>query len=281
MLGLCAATCAAISAPSFRTTFASTAVGSFSRARRAGGTVAAGHARARFLAGRLGISLRDSRMRAGLRQADVAERARLSQSFVSHLERGQGRDTSIETWAIVAAALGEQFAAFLEHVPGADPPRDVEHLRRQRLVIEVAARGAWQAHPEFTIDDATLRSRAIDVVLLRPVQREAIAVEVWDLLTDVGAAMRSLEGKVSTLARRLAPVGTGSAGWIVRGLWVVRGTRRNRTILADFRPVFEARFPARSSEWLRALTDPATAVPGRDGLCWTDAKATRLIAWRP
>ena len=281
MLGLCATTASAATEAPSCTTKAAPAMGSFSRARRAGGTVAAGNARARFLAGRLGTSLRESRTRAGLRQADVAERARLSQSFVSHLERGHGRDTSIETWAIVAAAVGEQLAAFLERAPGADPPRDVEHLRRQHLVIEVAARGAWQARPEFTIDDATTRSRAIDVVLLRSVHREAIAVEVWDLLTDVGAAMRSLEGKVSMLTRRFAPDRTGPAGWIVRGLWVVRGTHRNRAILAEFQPIFAARFPGRSSEWLRALTDPATPIPSRDSLCWTDAKATRLIAWRP
>jgi transcriptional regulator with XRE-family HTH domain len=251
-------------------------VSSFRRARRAGTTVAVGRARARSLASRLGTGLREVRLRAGLRQADIAERARVSQSFVSRLERGEGTDTSIETWAIVAAAIGEQLAAFLERVPGADPPRDIEHLRRQLLVIQLASRGGWSAQPEITIDEGVVRSRAIDVVLLRPLHREAVAVEVWDLVTDVGAAMRSLDGKVATLGRRLA-----NPPWAVRGLWVMRATHRNRGLVAEFRLVFNARFPASSAEWLRALADPTTSMPGQDGLCWTDVSGTRLLAWRP
>jgi transcriptional regulator with XRE-family HTH domain len=228
-----------------------------------------------MIAGRLGTGLRESRLRAGLRQVDVAERARLSQPFISHLELGRGTDTSIETWAIVAAAIGEQFAAFLERVPGADPPRDLEHLRRQRLVIQLSSRGGWTAQPELAIDEGVVRSRAIDIVRSRPHRRDAVAVEVWGLLTDAGAAMRSLDGKVATLGRRLA-----NPPWAVRGLWVVRGTLRNRGLVAEFRSVFGARFPASSAEWLRALADPTTSMPGQDGLCWTDVSGTRLIAWR-
>jgi transcriptional regulator with XRE-family HTH domain len=250
-------------------------VSSFSRARRAGTTVAVGRARARSLASRLGTGLREMRLRAGLRQADVADRARISQSLVSRLEHGEGTDTSIETWAIVAAAVGEQLAAFMERVAGADPPRDLAHLRRQRLVIELASGGGWTAQPELAIDEGAVLSRAIDVVLMRPRRREAVAVEVWDLLTDVGAAMRSLDGKVATLGRRLA-----NPQWGVRGLWVVRGTHRNRALVAEFRSVFAARFPASSTEWLSALADPTTSMPGQDGLCWTDVRGTRLIAWR-
>ncbi len=255
---------------------------SFSRERRAGIPVGIGRSRARLLASRLGIGLRESRLRAGLRQADLADRARLSQSFISHLERGQGTDTSLETWSIVAAAMGEQLAAFLERQPGADLPRDLEHLRRQRLVIQLASRGGWTAQPGLAIDEGVVKSRAIDIVLTRPNRREAVAVEVWDLLTDVGAAMRSLDGKVATLGHRLTrAVDQATPPWAVRGQWVVRGTHRNRGLVAEFRPVFAARFPASSAEWLRALSDPATAMPRQDGLCWTDVTGTRLTPWRP
>jgi transcriptional regulator with XRE-family HTH domain len=201
-------------------------VTSFSRERRAGIPVGVGRSRAHVLASRLGTGLRESRLRAGLRQVDLADRARLSQTFISHLERGQGTDTSLETWSIVAAAIGEQLAAFLERRPGADLPRDLAHLRRQSLVIELASRGGWSAQPELAIDEGAVTSRAIDVVLTRRPRREAVAVEVWDLLTDVGAAMRSLDGKVATLGRRLV-----NPPWAVRGLWVVRGTHRNRALV--------------------------------------------------
>jgi transcriptional regulator with XRE-family HTH domain len=255
-------------------------VTSFSKARRAGTPVGLGRSRARMIAGRLGTGLRESRLRAGLRQVDVAERARLSQPFISHLELGRGTDTSIETWAIVAAVLGEQLAAFLERVAGADLPRDLAHLRRQGLVIELASRGGWTAQPELAIDEGAIRSRAIDVVLTRPLRREAVAVEVWDLLTDAGAAMRSLADKTHGLDRQLARVNGPDPRWIVRGLWIVRGTNRNHGLVAEFRSVFAARFPASSAEWLRALADSTTAMPGQDGLCWTDVSGTRLLAWR-
>jgi hypothetical protein len=111
---------------------------------------------------------------------------------------------------------------------------------------------------------------------MRPRDREAVAVEVWDLLTDVGAAMRSIDGKVATLGPRFA-----NPQWAVRGLWVVRGTNRNRRLVTEFGSVFAARFPAGSGQWLRALADPKTAMPGQDGLCWTDVSGTRLLAWRP
>ena len=45
-------------------------------------------------------------------------------------------------------AVGHQLAAFLELTPGATPPRDVEHLRRQQLVIDTATAGGWRAVPE-------------------------------------------------------------------------------------------------------------------------------------
>jgi transcriptional regulator with XRE-family HTH domain len=250
-------------------------VTSFSRERRAGIPVGVGRSRARVLASRLGTGLRESRLRAGIRQVDLADRARLSQTFISRLERGQGTDTSLETWSIVAAAIGEQLAAFLERRPGADLPRDLAHLRRQSLIIELASRGGWLAQPELAIDEGAVTSRAIDVVLTRPHRREAVAVEVWDLLTDVGAAMRSLDGKVATLGRRLA-----NPPWAIRGLWVVRATLRNGGLVAEFRPVFHARFPASSAGWLRALADQTIAMSGQDGLCWTDVSGTRLFAWR-
>jgi transcriptional regulator with XRE-family HTH domain len=256
-------------------------VGSFSQASRAGATVSIGRTRAEAIAKRLGVGLLDSRHASRMRQKDVGTKARVSQTFISRLERGRGAQTSIETWAIVAAATGYQLAAFLEQAPGADPPRDHEHLRRQQLVIEQAATGRWKAQVEVAVDDAGPRSRAIDVVLLRPMSRELVAVEIWDLLTDVGAAMRSLEGKVAALDRRHTHGRDLTApSWRVRGLWVIRATHRNRGLVREFGSVFSTRFPARSADWVRALTDPATPMPPDDGLLWSDISGSRLFARR-
>ena len=216
----------------------------------------------------------------------------MSQGLISRLELGQGQDASLETWACVAAAVGEQLVGFLELAPGATPPRDIEHLRRQSALIEAAAAGGWTALPELAIDPGAVRSRSIDVALIRQDRREAVAVEIWDWFDDVGASLRGLDGKVAGLQAKLAgragpardepatiaPVpGTGN-GWRVRGMFVVRDTRRNRTLIAELRPLFASRFPASSIAWLTALRS-TDAVPDGHGLLWSD-RAGRLTASR-
>ena len=117
-----------------------------------------------------------------------------------------------------------QLAAFFEAMPGADLPRDIEHLRRQNLVVATAQAGGWTAIPEATLDEGRW-SRSIDVLLSRAARREAAVVEVWDLLLDGGEAMRGLEAKVQALRAQLDPA------WRVQGLLLVRGTHRNRKLV--------------------------------------------------
>jgi transcriptional regulator with XRE-family HTH domain len=173
----------------------------------------------------MGTSLREARLANGLRQADAAAQAGVAQSYVSRLERGQGSATSIETWASVALAVGTQLAAFLEELPGATRPRDYEHLKRQQLVMKVAAAGGWRATSEQRIDRGSDRSRSIDVVLERAVSRETAVVEVWDWFDDIGAAWRVFDAKVAAVARRRAEQELlGAAPRRVAGLLVVRAT---------------------------------------------------------
>lgn len=259
---------------------------SFSSARRrADPSTVAGRARARTVAGRLGVALREARKTAGLTQRRVALRAGVSQAQISRLELGEGQDASIETWACVAAAVGEQLVGFLELAPGATPPRDIEHLRRQSALIEIATAGGWTALPELAIDLGAIRSRSIDVALIRRARREAVAVEIWNWFDDVGASLRGLDAKVALLAARLRdePVGSagpdgGSDGWQVRGLFVVRDTRRNRALAVELRPLFASRFTGSSAAWLRALSAEA-ALPDGHGLLWSDRRG-RLVASR-
>jgi transcriptional regulator with XRE-family HTH domain len=233
-----------------------------------------GRDRAEALAKRLGNGLRDARQRAGMSQRRLAARAGLSQPEISRLETGRGSDAGLDTWAACAAAVGSQLAAFLEQASGADLPRDIEHLRRQNLVVREAAPGGWDSLPEALLPDGTTHPRSIDVHLVRARRREAAIVEIWDLILDGGAAMRGLEGKVVTVRDRLGPL------WNVQGLLLVRGTQRNRRLVGELRPLFNARYPASSAAWLRALTVPEAPLPDAGGLAWTDVAGTRLVAAR-
>ena len=250
--------------------------------RRAGSSRIEGRNRGSTIANRLGVGLRESRLARGLRQVDVADRAGVAQTWISKMERGLGRTASLETWASVAAAVDQQLAAFLEDVPGADRPRDYEHLKRQQLIIETATSGGWLAIPELAIDLAPTRSRSVDVFLERAARREAVVVEIWDYFDDVGAAVRGLDGKVATLVRRcaIAEASAGSPAWRVGGLFVVRGTRRNRALVHEVSAIFRARFPGSSDAWMVALKDPRQPLPTQDALVWTDVAGTRLMPAR-
>ena len=164
-----------------------------------------------------------------------------------------GARRALETLCACAAALNVQLAAFVEAMPGADLPRDIEHLRRQNLVVATAQAGGWTAIPEATLDEGRW-SRSIDVLLSRAARREAAVVEIWDLLLDGGEAMRGLAAKVQALRAQLDPA------WRVQGLLLVRANAPEpgaRARSSD--DLFRATYPAASSAWLRALDGPRHA----------------------
>jgi len=101
-------------------------------------------------------------------------------------------------------------------------------------------------------------------------------VEIWDWFDDVGGVLRGLDGKVVALRDRL----DSSADWTVRGLFVVRDTRRNRQLVTELGPMFAARFPGNARTWLRALTDPRQLLPEGARLLWSDRAGTSLKASR-
>ena len=230
--------------------------------------------RARYLAQRIGRSLREVRLAQGLRQADVATAAGVSQSFYSRVERGLGTAASLETLAACARACGTQLAAFLEALPGASMPRDMEHLRRQQAVIALAANGGWTALPERAIDPDAARSRSIDVLLERARNGEIVVIEIVDLLLDAGGDIRGLTDKVHAMQR------TANGTRTVRGVLVIRATARNRRVVAELHALFASRFPASSTHWLAALARPDEPMPVEDGLLWTRATTPELFPAR-
>ena len=241
--------------------------------RRAGTAPSAGRRRSSYLASRLGIALKDSRIALALTQAEASDRAGVSQTFWSAVERGLGTAASLETLAACAAAVETQLAAFVEARPGSDLPRDIAHLRGQAAIVTFAEPGGWRARVEHSIDPASRRSRSVDVILDRSALAEVAVVELVDLFADGGDVMRGLADKVAVV-RRSAP------GLRVAGLLVLRATRRNRLLMTELRPLVEARFPASSSDWIAALRSPSHRMPTADGFVWARVDGTSLFAAR-
>lgn len=86
--------------------------------RRATREVLAGRRRAIQVAARLGVGLRDARLHTGRTQQECAASARLSQARWSNLERGLGASAPLATWAVAAAAAGQELVGFLDRAPG-------------------------------------------------------------------------------------------------------------------------------------------------------------------
>ena len=243
-----------------------------SRRTRAGRARLLGRRRGSAVAERLGAALRSGRLRAGLTQAALGTEVGVTQGWVSEAEHGLGASGSIETWAALAAGIGLQLAAFFELAPGASPPRDLQHLRRQQIVIDVARRGGWQGRPEFGIQAADGSQRFIDVLLERSTPTaEILVVEVVDLLVDLGEDMRGLERKVVAV-RSLFP------GRRVAGLLIIRATNRNRSLVREFGSLLASRFTW-GPQWLRALGDVAP-LPAGDGVLWSASQTGALSAMR-
>ena len=240
------------------------------RRRRAGAAQMEGRARAQYLAKRIGIGLHESRLATRLTQEDASRRAGISQTSWSRVERGATIAVSLETLASCAAAVGTQLASFIEAQPGSDLPRDIEHLRRQELVISTARAGGWAARPELGIDPDARRSRSIDVYLSRFADHEIAVVEIVNLFADAGGDLRGLTDKVAAV-RRASPADSR-----VRGLPILRATTRNRVTVAELAGLFAARFPASSRAWLDALRSPTSAMPDADGMLWSSVRGDQL-----
>jgi len=111
------------------------------------------------LAERLGLALRDARVRAGLKQAVAGARAGISQATWSKLERNRDARFTLATWDRAAFAVGARLEAFVRGGSAADLPGDAVHLRNQELVIKTAKPGGWLALAEEALDRDVGRSR--------------------------------------------------------------------------------------------------------------------------
>lgn len=234
------------------------------------------------VAEKLGKMLRDRRKATHQTQRQAAERAGLSQTGWSLLERGDPR-TTLATWNRAAVAVAGTLDAYIRRASATDMPRDATHLRNQELVIRTAATGGWTALPEQAIDRDARTSRAADVLLhrKRATGREYLLVEIWDWFDDVGAAVRDWDRRIAAVERfAVARTAGDDALPRIGGCWVVRATSRNRRLVAEHSHFFRARFPGSSRAWLAAMTDATKAMPLEAALVWVSVSGGRLVAAR-
>ncbi|HET7520747.1 MAG TPA: helix-turn-helix domain-containing protein [Candidatus Limnocylindria bacterium] len=238
--------------------------GRYTRKRRTSGQSLADE-RVAQLARALGRSLRDARLAARRTQREAAMDAGIAQSTWSAMERALAATLSLRVWMRATHAVGADLHAYLDQVSAAQRPRDSVHLRHQELLASVASEGGWRVRPE-----AETGSGFADLVLARP--GDAALIEIWDWVPDVGDAFRSWRRK----REHLEASHVTEDDVRVSGLWVLRGTRRNRTLLRDHPALFRAQFPGSGAAWLGALSDPSRPMPLEPAILWVSVDGRRL-----
>jgi transcriptional regulator with XRE-family HTH domain len=196
------------------------------------------------------------RRRRGWRQADLAERSKLSQASISRIERGHIGTHSVDSIRAAAAVLDIR----VDVVPrwrGGDLDR-LLNARHSALHEEVARwfksrYPAWELAPEVSF--AIYADRGIvDILAWHPGRRAILVIELKTQITDVNELLGTFDRK-----RRLAKQIANSRGWdatTVSAWLIVADSRTNRRRIETHETMLRAALPG-STRGMRAwLKDP-------------------------
>jgi transcriptional regulator with XRE-family HTH domain len=193
----------------------------------------------------IGADLRSQRKLLGATQAQVGEAFGISPSEVSRRERGSAPSMTVRSLCEHAAAVGLRVSVTMH--PSAAAVRDAGQVRAMHRFLD---RVSDAFHPELeAVIPLPGDLRAVDVVL-----RAAgilIAVEVVTRLVDLQALLRSARLKARDI---------GATRLVI----VVTGTRGNRRILDDARPVLLSSWDLDTRRVLAILA--AGRQPERDAI---------------
>lgn len=203
---------------------------------------------------RVGAVVRAVRLHQGLRQQDVADRADISQRWVSELERGHIGSVTVDVVDRVCRAL-EIGLAFDLRWRGGDVDRvvDRDHAAIVNYVVGRLKRWGWEVRLEFGFNEFGDRG-SVDILAWHPRERVLLIVEVKSRLTDLQRMLAALDRK-----QRIVPGLVATSGWRpVRTdvLLVVLSTSANRTVVARHPQLFDTAFPDRSPGLVSRLRRP-------------------------
>ena len=202
----------------------------------------------------VGSVIRTVRIRRGLRQADVAASAGVSQTVVSTIENGGLEETSLRLVRRVATAVGVSLP-FAPRWRGAELASllDEKHAVTVREVLVRLGAAGWHALPEQTFN-MNGEQGSIDVFAWHPIGRALLTVEVKTRVADLQDLLSRMDRK-----RRLAPTLARQFGWrplLVGSLLVLPEATWAHNAATRFEPIFAAALPARGAEIRRWLKRP-------------------------
>jgi transcriptional regulator with XRE-family HTH domain len=212
---------------------------------------------------RLGAAIRAIRRRRKWRLVDLGQKAGVSASFVSRLERGHVGTQSVDSIRAVAGALDMRVDLTPRWRAG-----ELDRLlnARHSELHEAIARWfkehypAWVLAPEVSFAIYGERG-VIDILAWHPGRRALLVIELKTALVDINELVGTLDRK-----RRLAGKIVRDRGWdpVIVGAWlIVADSRTNRRRLAAHRTMLEGALPDTGRTvpgWLRDPARPIGAV---------------------
>ena len=212
---------------------------------------------------RVGMALRSLRLRAGLRQIDVARAAGVSQSLVSAVECGRLATVPVRTLRRIFAAVGAGFdGQVIWRGPGIDRLLDARHASLvEASVVQLRSRG-WDAQVEVTYSIYGERG-SIDVLGGRFDSRAVVVEEIKTDLVRVDDTVRKLDEKERLVGRQIARDRFSWQPDLVGRILILPDTDRARRQVKANAVVLEAAFPHRGSavrRWLRTPEGPLSGI---------------------
>lgn len=210
---------------------------------------------------RAGRLIATVRRHLSLRQSDVGRMAKVDQTVVSLIERGQLERVSLARFRQVCAALSIEPVLDLRWRNGlVDRLIDRVHAAIVEVVVAELRALGWEVLPEFTFNVYGERG-SVDVLAWHPAMRALLIVEVKSRLTDLQAMLMSISRKI----RLVPPLVADERGWerlALGRIVVMADTRANRATVAAHRSTFESSFPSRTVEARRWLRSPTGDLAG-------------------
>ena len=207
-----------------------------------------------------GRAVRAARLQRAWRQVDLADRARVSQTVVSRIERGLIPDMTLRVLRQVAAAL-EIRLELLPRGRGAELDRllSARHSGLHESVAQALAHDFpdWVMASEVSFSIWGERG-VIDLLLWNADRRALLIIEFKTELVDVGDLLSTMDRRL-----RLAADIVKSRRWYPKTVstWVViAASRTNARRIAEHRMVLHTAFPAGLREIRRWLREPTGSV---------------------
>jgi transcriptional regulator with XRE-family HTH domain len=231
------------------------------------------------LAIRVGLAIRDGRRMLGWSQQELGDRAAVTQSAISRLERGLPAGIDLEDLARTAAAMGGEFhlefrAPFLED---RRRQRDRVHARSVAYVLARLRRAGWVTASEVEIGGGAGLGW-IDLLAFGPATGTLLVIEVKTEIHDFGRIQRTLswyESRAREAARRL-----GWQGRRLVGVLLVLDTDQVAVRLRDNRALAAEAFPRRAPDIAALILGaaPVAVAAGGRALAAIDPLSRRR-AW--